>query len=166
MNTQNGNWCTFEGIDAFCWSLKGDGLYFGTNGGVYKYGGVTSDDGEAIIGTSVSAFSNFGMPNVKRVTMARPFVTCADGYLPSIAIRKDYDTGPVTYTASESESSGSAWDEGEWDVAEWGIGVTNSARWQTVTGLGTYLSFALTVATQERFQFNSVDLMVEPGGYL
>jgi hypothetical protein len=40
MNVQGGGWCRFTGMEAFCWSLFGEELYFGgVDGSVWKYTG-------------------------------------------------------------------------------------------------------------------------------
>ncbi|WP_141339701.1 hypothetical protein [Bradyrhizobium sp. USDA 3458] len=167
MNTQTGGWCRFKGMNAGCWSLLGDDLYFGGNDGtVYKYGGVYADNGDDIQAVSISAYSNFGTVQNKSAKMARPMFNGPDGYLPLIAVRADYDLGQVNYLASSLVSAGSFWDEAEWDVAEWALSIVPSARWQSVEAFGSVLSVALAISVSDQFQFNTVDLMFEGGGYL
>lgn len=168
MNTRTGAWCRFTGINAGCWGLLGDELYFGGHDGtVYKYGGVYDDDGEVINAVSASAFSDLGSNNIKLINAIRPLISAPDGYGPLIAFRVDYDLGTVTYSATESATEGSYWDESDWDTAEWAIGTVANQQWQAVAAKpGTYISAVLGVAVNEPVRFDAVDVLYEPGGYL
>lgn len=167
MNTATGSWCRFTGMDAGCWELVGGSLYFGGfDGTVRKYGGTFADDGEGVNSVSVSAYSNFGTMNNKLISMVRPMFTGPLGYAPTVGVRSNYDNGDINYVASTSVSLGSAWDEGEWDVAEWAISNVNSARWIPVHAEGVTLSVALATATNEDFQFNTMDIRFTQGGDL
>jgi hypothetical protein len=167
MNTQNGSWCRWRAINANCWGMLGDDMYFGGDEVVYKMDGSRfNDDGVEIDALSISAFNNLGGNNNKAVTQVRPMFTAAAGYSPSIGLRVDYSNGPYTLTASASETGGSAWGEAEWGVAEWATGIINQAKWRSVSGFGSTFSFVLSVSTQEQFRFDSVDLMIDAAGYV
>lgn len=166
MDTQSGSWCRFTGMNASCWAVMGDRLFFGgLDGNVYEYGsGVTADLGENINVTAISAYTDCGTPNRKMVKMVRPMITGPYGYAPSLAIRADYDLGTVNYVASPSASFGALWDEAEWDIAEWALSVVPRAEWQGVYGEGAVLSVALAAAISDQFQYSAIDLMIETGG--
>lgn len=166
MNAQTGAWCRFTGFNAGCWSLLGDELYWGGHDGtIWKYSG-SSDDGDEIDAVSVSAFSNFRVNSLKQIVMARPMIYGPDGYIPLVALRKDYDLGTVNYQATASVSGGAIWDEAVWDEADWGIAIAPTAIWQSVGDIGTVFSVGLAVAVTDQFQLNAVDLMFETGGFL
>jgi hypothetical protein len=167
MNTQNGNWCRFKDIDAFCWGLKGDELYFGGLNTVYKYGGgLSSDNGVEINARSISAFNSLGNNNNKAVTQARPMISAVADYSPSIGLLTDFNDQEVNLVTSSSGSGGSVWDEAEWDVAEWAPGVINQAKWRSLSGFGSTFAFVLSASTQDQFRFDRVDLMVDDAGYV
>lgn len=166
MNTQSGAWSRFKGMNAHCWGTKGSDIYWGGNGKVYKYGGRYNDNGSTINATAILAYSNLGTPQNKIVRMARPLLTAATGYLPLLALRSDYDTGVVNYTASSFDSGGAEWDEAEWDIAEWALSSTPTAKWQPVFAEGSVISPAIGVNVTDRVTFNGVDLMIEAGDYL
>jgi len=166
MNTQTGGWCRFTGMNAGCWGLKGDVLYFGGHDGtVYKYGGTYSDDGDEINAVSISAYTNLGTVRSKSVKMARPMFSGPEGYIPLLALRSNYDLGTVNYSASSQATAGAYWDEAEWDVAEWALSIVPSAKWQSVDAEGSVISVAMGAAVADQFQFNAVDLMFEVGTF-
>jgi hypothetical protein len=147
--------------------LLGDDLYFGAaNGTVYKYGASSSDDGETINAVSISAYSNLGVQNRKTVKLARPLFTGPENYAPLLAIRSDYDTGVINYTAAPVASSGDYWDDAIWDEAVWSLGITSSARWQSVVSEGAVISVAMAVNVGDQFRFNAIDLEYETAGVL
>ena len=168
MNTQNGAWCRFTGMNAGCWALLGDVLYFGGHDGkIYKYGTGFADAGEEINAVSISAFTDLGSPSTKKFTQVRPMLYGPDGYSPLIALRTDYDLGEFDYSATTSISLGSFWDEEDWDDADWGLGIVPSSQWQSVlVKPGSRVSAVLSVAVTDEVRFNAYDLMFEVGGAL
>lgn len=168
MNTQTGGWCRFKGLNAGCWALKGDDLFFGgVDGKIYQYGnGVTADLGQEINAVSIGAYNNLGSIQNKKVQMIRPMFTGPDGYSPLLAVRADYDASPINYVATTQAAAGELWDEAEWDDAEWALSIVSSAKWQSVHASGAVLSVAFAVNVADQFQFNAIDIMHERGGYL
>src|SRR5689334_21794626 len=91
MNTITGSWCTFAGMDANCWQLLGDDLYFGGNAGdIYIADTGYTDNGAGILAQLKSAFNYLGARGTnKYVTMLRP-VYRANGN-PTIQLGVDMD---------------------------------------------------------------------------
>lgn len=168
VNVTTGAWCRFTGIDAGCWCLVGDELYFGGfDGKVYEFGEALSDNGAPINWAIQTAYNKLRSPQVKVVSMARPFLEASAGYRPGIQLKVDYDTSPITIAAPSYIIPGSEWDEVDWDEAEWAAGAVKRAKWQTVVGTGVAFSVCLVGGAQDvSFAFNSVDLMFEPGSFI
>jgi hypothetical protein len=168
MNVKTGTWSRFTGIDAQCWSTFGDQLYFGgTNGTVYRYGGVHDDVGEPITGICRGAYTNLGVPNTKQFQMARPNMLAPTGLVPGIAVTVDYDDRMPTVVASTVDTPGGLWDTFLWDTTDWATSEIGLVKdWQTVNGVGSVVSVATEVIVTDEIEFNSVDIMFEVGGYL
>lgn len=169
VNTETGAWCRFTGINANCWSLKGDELFFGTSSGtVCKFGDSEDDDGEPINFIIQTAFNKCGSTMNKIFKMVRALFQATPGYAPNITIKTDYDVSannigsPAAYTVSASE-----WDVAEWDVAEWGAGFTKRDYWQTIEGEGRAVSVVLSGSGYGvAFEFNEIDVLFEQGAFI
>lgn len=167
INTRTGAWCKFSAINAGCWSLFGDAIYFGGNAGVvYQYDVDYNDNGSSIVGTLQTAFSNFGTPANKRFTMGRALFLSPSGYAPRISVKTDYNTSITDLTVIDTSASGVAWDTAFWDVAEWGPAQVPSLPWQTINGIGTVGSLAFSVSAQSNITYNGADVVFETGGML
>lgn len=169
MNLQTGAWCRFTGLNAGCWGLKGDVLYWGGNDGtVNAYGedGIYADDGSPIVSTSISAYSNFGTQQVKRFEMARPLLEGPTDYIPQIALLTDYQVSIPAFSPTAYSVSGPFWDEALWDEELWAAGLAVNALWQSITGTGHVGAIALASSSTRPLVFNAVDVMFQPGGML
>ncbi len=168
MNVQSGAWCRWTAIDAHCWSNFGDSLFFGgLDGKIYRYGnGASDDNGTPITAVSQSAFTNCGGPNTEQFHQARPSMLAPDGLTPGISISVDYDTDLPEIVSIPYDGAGGLWDVSPWDTTDWAGGSVLVKDWQAVNGVGTTASIATSVTVTEEVEFNSVDLMFEPGGYL
>ena len=170
INTTTGAWCRFTGINAGCWGLLGNELYFGGNGGkVYKYDTGSKDDGASITATVQTAFSTFGIPNQKRFSMARPLFLAPRDYVPQIYFKTDYDTTALSLSAALAEDEGVEWDVEDWDDPYWAANAyppEAAVPVQNVTGYGVAGSVLFSVAAQTEVVFNGVDVVFETGGFL
>lgn len=166
MNVDTGAWCRFTGINAGCWSLLGDTLYFGGNDGtVYKYGTDFLDNEQVIPAVIQQGYTNFGTPKLKHFKAARPLFLGPNGYIPALEIKLDYDVTPVSLPTPPAPVGGTAWDDGDWDEAAWIASSIPTAIWQGAFGIGQTASVAMSFALGEPFQLNSTDVMYEEGGY-
>lgn len=170
MNLQTGAWCRFKDLNAGCWSLKGQELFFGGNDGkVYAYGGpgVYDDDGDPVTALGVQAFFNYGTPQQKSFRMARPLFSGPQDYAPQVKMLVDYDANALpTFSPPSFNSLGPFWDEELWDTVEWGSGLAVTNLWQSVTGTGVVGALALASQVTTPLIWNQTDVMFEPGGIL
>ena len=140
MNTITGAWCDFQALDANCWELFNDDLYFGGNTFVGKAWDTQADNGDAIEFNALQAFSKLGSEYEKQATMMRP--TLLTNGSPSIqgAISLDFDTAEPSSALATLAPSGALWDTGTWDTALWAETLSLSRLWQGAYGVGKWLA--------------------------
>ena len=140
MHTISKAWCNFTGINAKCFELHNDDLYFGGSGFVGKFFDTNADNGAQISATCQQAYSYFDTPGQqKRFTMVRP-TFLVDVGAPGIycGINTDFQTqnnlGKVTFQPFVSTTG--IWGTAKWDGDVFAGNLVISRQWQGVTGLG------------------------------
>jgi len=140
MHTISKAWANFTGINAKCFELSGDDLYFGGNGFVGKFFDTNADNGAQISATCQQAYSYFDTPGQqKRFTLVRP-TFLVDVGAPGIycGINTDFQTqnnlGKVSFETNPTTTA--VWDVATWDNDIWAGNLVISRNWQGVTGLG------------------------------
>ena len=140
MHTISKAWCNFTGINAKCFELHNDDMYFGGNGYVGKFWDTNADDGAQISATCQQAYSYFDNPGQqKRFTLVRP-TFLVDVGTPGIycGINTDFQTqnnlGEVSFQPSSTTTA--RWDVATWDNDVFAGNLVISRNWQGVTGLG------------------------------
>ena len=169
VNLATGAWCRFTGLNANCWSLHDDDLFFGGAGGKVHHADIgTSDDGAEIVAEAKSSFHYFGAPGrTKRFTMVRPNLASDGNLVLGLGINTDFADRAPTSTPSFSGSGGSPWDTTDWDTGEWGDDAQIANDWLSVTGLGTSVALRLRIATSTlTVSWQSTDWVFEAGGIL
>jgi hypothetical protein len=176
MNTITGAWCRMTGLDAQCWELWNDFLYFGsTDGKVYKWdvgsGDFVNDENKIITATVQTAFNYFDTRGwIKRFTAIRPIITTDASVSPGVGLNVDYGTnGPVS-VPSVSFVASAIWDVSLWDVAGWTVQGGVTSNWTTVDGIGQCASIITRVFTSDNgtdtgvlLQLNGWDITMEKG---
>jgi hypothetical protein len=140
MHTISKAWSNFTGINAKCFELSGDDMYFGGNGYVGKFWDTNADNGAQISATCQQAYSYFDTPGQqKRFTLVRP-TFLVDVGAPGIycGINTDFQTqnnlGKVSFETTPTTTA--VWDVATWDNDVWAGNLVISRNWQGVTGLG------------------------------
>ena len=165
------SWGRFTGVNANCWEMSGNDMYFGGNGYVAKFYDSFSDDGANINAFVQQAYSYFDTRGQqKRFTMVRPILQTDNG-LPTVlcGISTDYETVDLTSQISFNPNTldVGVWDTALWDDANWGGALITTKIWQGVTGIGYAGSISLNVASQGiDFHWASTDYVMERGGVL
>ena len=154
MHTITKAWARFTGIEATCFEVHNDRMYFGSTGFVGKFYDTYADAGTNITATVQQAYSYFeSRGQLKRFTMIRPIFLTSGG-VPSIAagVNIDFDTQNVTgaVTFNPATVVAGTWDSSTWDNANWGGGLQVSKIWQGVTGIGYSAGVYMTVASQKK----------------
>jgi hypothetical protein len=148
MNALTGAWCRFKGMNAACWGLYGDDLYFGgALGVVYKADIGYSDDGATITGDAWGSNQYFGSRGqLKQFRLIRPILTSLGSPTLAIAILTDYDdTAPSGAVTLSGQSP--LWDTVFWDESYWGSESSIIKDWIGVSALGTAAAVRLRITT-------------------
>lgn len=154
MNSVNGKWCRFSGLNACCWGILNGELYFGgADGTVYQYAG-SDDDGEDILAKSVSAFSDFGTPGNKSFDALLPVFFGPAGYRPQVGLRLDYGEEEYLSPSIAFDSSGDEWDSEGWDVCSWAPASAPNKLWQGIVGEGITAAVVISISTSETMTYN------------
>jgi hypothetical protein len=171
MNTISKAWASFSDINANCWELSNEQMYFGSTGFVGNFWNAYSDNGSNINAEAQQAYSYFdARGQLKRFTMIRPIFQTDNG-TPGVlvGINVDFatqnDLGTVSFNA-QNASIGS-WDNAIWDESQWGGTLSITKSWQGVTGIGYSGGVAMKIASQGiDVHWASTDYVMERGGVL
>ena len=171
MHTITKSWAKFTGINAKCWEIHNDQMYFGSNGYVGRFWDTYSDAGTNINGTVQQAYSYFeSRGQLKRFTMIRPIFQTSGG-VPAIVANVNIDfvtqdvTGTITFNPATVVAG--VWDASTWDNAAWGGGLEVNKVWQGVNGIGYAAGIYMKVASQRiEVRWASTDYVMERGGVI
>lgn len=97
-NLQNGAWCEFRGLNAFCWATANEAIYFGGEDGVYQANKGVTDSDMDLNYDCLSAFNYFGSPRQKNFTMVRPIFNATANIQPAVEIDADFVISTPTAT--------------------------------------------------------------------
>ena len=170
MNTITTSWCQFTGWNANCWCEYGNDPYFGGDGFVGKAwttdGADAYADNHTNINTqAIQAFNYFGSRGVKKYfTRARPSIFTNGTPSISVGMNIDFDTSNTTAPLSFSPVSYGIWDVSLWDVAVWGQGLSITAPWLGITGIGYCGGLQMqTASIGIQIQWASTDVVYQQG---
>ncbi len=159
-------WCRYVGMNASCFGLFNDLLYFGAaNGTVYlaDYGNLDVD--APIEAVSQQAWNKFGSAQRKRVSAARPVVQSTGAIAYEFAVGFDYGDLNIPIPVV-TPAVGSPWNISPWDTSPWSAEVTIDPRWRVGGGTGTAVGWGLSVGATQAVQWLRTDLRLETGDAL
>jgi hypothetical protein len=165
------SWARFTNINANCWEMNGDDMYFGGIGFVGKFYDTYADAGQNISAFTQQAYSYFDRRGqLKRFTLVRPILQTDNG-VPNVlcGISVDFDTIDLTTRISFNPVIDpiGLWDVDVWDNSNFGGGLITTRIWQGVTGLGYAGSISMNVVSQGiELHWASTDYVMESGGVL
>lgn len=139
MNTLSGAWAKYTGMDAICWELMDDRIFFGGAGGKVYEADIGSLDNNSPINFKLKpAFNYFGSSGVQKLFhQVRPILTTNGQVTPAIALNTDFedsdpDLVPVVVTADSAK-----WGQVQWGHFQWGSAAPNAqAEWIEAGGVG------------------------------
>ena len=169
MNSITGAWARFQNMNASCWEVYNDLLYFGGSTVIAKAWNGYDDNGANIVTDLKTAFDYLDRPGeLKQWVMCRPIIYSDGVPGASYGLNLDYDDSDVVSTPSFSPTTGSLWDSAVWDTATWGGGsLAIQKTWQYLSGLGYAGAFRLKTSSKGiTVQLAAIDYLFEPGGVL
>lgn len=168
MNTITQSWWRFTEIDANCWAVSNEKLYFGGDGNVAHFGETYADNSEDIRTNLKQAFSYLGSKGrVKKINSLRPNLLSNGTPAVSVAISVDFGDEDEVGSLSFTSSPAAVWDTAMWDAGAWGGGVSPFYDWQTVSAIGTAVSLRMTtVSNGLDIRHAATDYVFENGGVI
>lgn len=176
MNTVTGAWCRFLGMEANCWEVYQDRLFFGGNdGSVFEADRGGSDNGQAINVDFKQAFNYFKTRgNQKRWTMIRPLLTTDGQVTPGIGLNVDFRDDAEVVSPASSLSPSAMWDVAIWDVDVWPLLERSVTDWTSISGIGYCASIRMKASILSTggdnltpvLRVNGFDTTFESGAYI
>ena len=167
VNTLNLSWSKWVGLEAGCWSLLNDDLYFGGKDTVYEYGTTAASVGNTIQADVKPAFSYMGdRAGLKKFHMVRPILLSSASVTPALSMNVDFEDFAPTQIPTTSFTGG-LWDDTNWDVEYWAGTVTKKTEWAGVTGFGFAGTLRWRAVTDEsEIAWHSTDYLYAPGEFM
>ncbi len=127
--------CRFTGMNARCWGLLNDELYFGgVDGVVYKHTGK-NDNGANISADALQAFNKFGTDDEKWFKRVELMFESVEDPNPAVEMQYDYRVSAPKAQPVNSTTAAGLWGSGLWGKALWGSSRL-WRRWFAVRGRG------------------------------
>lgn len=130
INVNTGAWCRFTGINAICWGMFQDRIYFGASNGVFLFDEGYSDDKVHILGHVEQAYSNLGSNSLKKIQLLNPRTKSSTKYALVIYTNMDFEDRNVAYQENIGSYSMTKWNEAKWSTLARPIGT----KWATLKG--------------------------------
>ena len=171
MHTISKAWAQFTAIDADCWELNNDNMFFGGDGYVGRFWETFGDDGKEVSAQCQQAYSYFDAPGQqKRFTLVRPTFFVDSGQ-PGLyaSINTDFQVqnnfGKVTFKPGEGTAG--VWDVSKWNECSWSGGLVTYNEWQGVTGIGYCAGLNLSMVSKGiDVRWTSTDYVMERGSVI
>lgn len=168
-NTITGAPCRFTGINALCWGMLNDEPYFGgSHGKVYKFDFGESDNGSAINGDCLPAFSYFRSPSMKKAfKLVEPIFESAGDPNAALDLNVDFQVGRPSGVPAASVVSSARWGVSKWGVGTWGTAGQIYRGWRGVRGVGRSAALRVRVSTtSSRPSWVATNFTYVPGGQI
>ena len=151
MNTQTGAWCQFKGMNAKCWHVAGDDIFFGAGDGKVMKANSGGKDGEDPISSLArSAYNYLGSPYDKQFRLIRAYLESDAGQTQvSVGASTDFARANPMLGAATLSDIGSFWGEAVWDVAVWATGIDRSRVWTALNLQGSSISIHVACRTAD-----------------
>lgn len=138
MNTLTGAWCRFTGMNANCWTVFRDRLFFGGNSGVVfeaDIGGM--DVGDPIDAQGQTAYNYFrSRGRQKEFKLIQPLVTTDSPTNPAIGLSTDFKDNAVLGTPESAGIATALYDDAIYDADVYPVESRNVSNWTAAPGLG------------------------------
>ena len=168
-NTLTGAPCRFKGLNALCWGMLNDEVYFGgADGKVYKFDVGANDNGSAINGDCLQAFSYFKSPGMnKAFKMVEPIFESANSPNAALDLNLDFQIAAPSASASESPVTAATWGVSKWGIGVWGTDGQIYRGWRGVRGIARAAALRVRVqTTTSRPSWIATNFLYVPGGQI
>jgi hypothetical protein len=162
LNTASGAWSRYTEIEALCFGLYSDDLYFGTaDGVVYKIDGDT-DDGASIFADAQQAWTALGGAASGKIVAIKPVVESLGPVDYAFGIGYDFAEVPTVEAESNAPSS-APWDTSPWDTTPWGPDRVIDSTWRVAGGgkPGQMISTRFRVSAQQPISWLRTDFRLK-----
>lgn len=173
MNTLTGAWCRFLGMNANCWAVFKDNLYFGGNAGVVYLADTGGLDGTAPIdAVAQQAYNYFGSRGqFKDFKMLQPLLTTDADSRPSVGISTDFKDNVVLGTPTAATASSAVYDTAIYDTDVYAPDGRSVADWTGIVGQGYCASVHFRFRSAPTSgtlitRWNGANVLFEPGGVM
>ena len=167
MNIQTKAWARFTGMNAHCWLVDADGIFYGADGGrIYeadvggREGRIAGED-QPIVAEARSAYSYCNTVAEKIFQYIRPHFTAQDGKT-ALDVGAVSDFGrisPYFRQTAPIQSRGSKWNASKWGTFKWTSGPQRVKSWHDIGLQGTAIAVHVrSRSTGEQVTWESVDL--------
>lgn len=156
-------WCRYVGMNASCFGIFKNLLYFGAATGTVWLADIGNLDGtQPIEAVAQQAWNKLGNAQRKRVAAARPVVQSVGAISYEFAVGFDYSQLNIPIPVV-TLAVGSPWDTSLWDTSPWSSESTIDPRWRVGGGTGTAVGFGLTIGATQPVSWLRTDLRLESG---
>lgn len=164
-NLSQNAWCRFTGMNATCWEIFNNDLYFGTNSGsVCLADDGALDNGQPITTDGQPAWAMFDDPRRKRLSAIRPLLSVQG--IAQVRFGTGFDYSDITLNSSSTtvNVTGSPWDTSPWDTSPWSSATAQiDGRWRLAGGTGYAVGFRLVATTEAPLTWLRTDCRYEIG---
>lgn len=155
INTRSGGCSRFIGINARCFTVYNDLLYFGGFGNICQALNGDDDDGEYITLDSQASYNNLGVNKEKTLNYIKPYMVIDNAQDFSSALNYDFKTGTLVANQLAS-NSGNLWDTFYWDTVYWSPESEIKSIQYGASGQGVYVGWRVKVQTKQPIAFYSI----------
>lgn len=137
-NTLTGAACQFTGLDALCFGIYNNRLFFGTaDGKVIEADTGVTDNGVPVDGDVIQAFNYFGSPGSEKAfkRVAPVLVSSADPTA-SVQVYTNFNLARFTATPQQPISTDSLWGVAKWGIDKWQSVGRVWYNWIPIEGVG------------------------------
>lgn len=149
MNTITGAWCKFTGMNANCWAVYKDNLYFGGNDGlVYQADTTGLDVTTPIDAVGQGAYNYYSMRGrLKQWKLLQPLLTTDSDARPALGISTDFRDNASLGTPTSSQTVSALYDSAIWDSDVYAVEGRTVADWTSIAGTGQCASIHFRART-------------------
>lgn len=193
VNTLTGAWCKFTGMNANCWAVYQDRLFFGGNDGFVYEADITGQDvTRPISAVGQGAYNYYEMAGrLKQWKMLQPLITTDSGARPAVGISTDFQDNASVGTPTAAQTVTAKYDSAIYDVdmyategrsvTDWtginGVGQCAAIHFRAETGRGAGVSvwgvsqwgsdqWSYSISGEVVMRLNGFNVTFEPGGIL